>query len=66
MVREGFVMLSGRITQRFYFGDSVEYQVRLGPSTMVKVVGPSTERFQVDEDVQAWIHPQHVVVVRGS
>ncbi|MBI4081726.1 MAG: ABC transporter ATP-binding protein [Candidatus Lambdaproteobacteria bacterium] len=63
LLRQGYRAFPARITQRFYFGDSIDYQVELGADTALRVIAPANERYAVNEAVVALIHPNHAVVV---
>ena len=66
LTAKGFHAFVGQVTQQFYFGDTIDYQVALNPTVTLRVITPATEKFAVGEAVNVLIHPQHCVAVTGD
>jgi iron(III) transport system ATP-binding protein len=64
LTAKGFRSYTGRISQRFYFGDAIDYQVDLNQHAGLRVIAPPTEKFAVGDTVNVLIHPSHCVAVR--
>jgi len=61
---KGYNLFSGIIQRRIYFGDAVDYLIRLPdhPLTLRSIVPPS-QRYEPGQGVFALAHPDHCVVV---
>jgi iron(III) transport system ATP-binding protein len=56
----------GSITQRFYFGDAVDYQVALDSRTNVRAIAPPAQRFAVGDAVNVLIDPADCVALQND
>jgi len=63
---KGFRSYTGQVSQRFYFGDAIDYQVDLNRQAALRVIAPSTQKFEVGDKVNVLIHPRHCVAVQDD
>jgi iron(III) transport system ATP-binding protein len=66
LTAKGFRRYAGQISQRFYFGDAIDYQVNLNQRAGLRVIAPPTEKFAVGDTVNVLIHPSHCVAVHDD
>ena len=66
LTAKGFRRYAGQISQRFYFGDAIDYQVNLNQRAGLRVIAPPTEKFAVGDRVNVLIHPSHCVAVHDD
>jgi len=64
LTARGFRSYTGQVSQRFYFGDAIDYQVDLNRRANLRVIAPPTEKFALGDQVNVLIHPDHCVAVR--
>jgi iron(III) transport system ATP-binding protein len=62
----GFRSYPGRVSQRFYFGDAVDYQVDLDGRTSLRVIAPPAQTFAVGDAVNVLIDPADCVAVQND
>ena len=60
----GFRSYTGRVSQQFYFGDAIDYQVDLDQRVSLRVIASPSQKFGVGDAVNVLIHPRHCVAVR--
>jgi ABC-type Fe3+/spermidine/putrescine transport system ATPase subunit len=60
----GYFHYPGTISQRFYFGDTIDYQVDLSARTKLRVIASATKSFPVGTRVKVLIHPSSCVPVQ--
>ena len=63
---DGYQRFSGKVEECFYFGELLDYQVRIGSGCVLRVITPPGRRFASGSDVDVLIHPEHCVLVRES
>ena len=62
--QKGYNLFSGVVQRRIYFGDAFDYMVELSVDRlMLRVVAPSSQRYELGETVFALAHPDHCVIV---
>ena len=62
--QKGYNLFSGVIRRRIYFGDTFDYMVELPVDRLtLRVVAPSSRRYELGQKVFALAHPDHCVVV---
>jgi len=66
LLADGFRKYAGHVSQRFYFGDAIDYQVDLNQHAILRVIAPSTQKFEVGANVNVLIHPRHCVAVQDD
>jgi iron(III) transport system ATP-binding protein len=62
----GYRSYSGRVSQRFYFGDAIDYQVGLGQQVKLRVIASPMQNFAVGDAVKVLIHPSNCVPVQND
>jgi iron(III) transport system ATP-binding protein len=62
----GFRSYPGQVSQRFYFGDAIDYQVDLSQRANLRVIASPAHSFAVGDTVQILIHPSNCVAVQDS
>jgi iron(III) transport system ATP-binding protein len=62
----GFRSYTGQVSQRFYFGDAIDYQVDLSQRANLRVIASPTKNFAVGDTVNVLIHPSHCVAVQDD
>ena len=62
----GYQSFPGTVEECFYFGEVLDYQVRIGESCTLRVIEPPGNRCAPGETVDVMIHPDHCVAVRAS
>jgi iron(III) transport system ATP-binding protein len=62
----GYQSFQGTVEECFYFGEVLDYQVRIGDSCTLRVIEPPGNRCAPGETVDVRIHPDHCVAVRAS
>jgi ABC-type Fe3+/spermidine/putrescine transport system ATPase subunit len=66
LIAQGFRSYTGQVSQRFYFGDAIDYQVDLSRRACLRVIAPPTQKFAVGDTVNVLIHPNHCVAVHDD
>ena len=66
LIAKGFRNYAGRVSQCFYFGDAIDYQVDLSRQTSLRVIASSAQRFGVGDNVNVLIHPRHCLAVQDD
>ncbi|MGQ0752867.1 MAG: ABC transporter ATP-binding protein [Betaproteobacteria bacterium] len=66
LTAKGFRAYAGRVSQRFYFGDNIDYQVNLSRRANLRVITSPAQNFSVGDAVQVLIHPSSCVAVRDD
>jgi len=60
----GFNLFCGTVSRRIYFGESVDYLVRLaGADLVIRVITPAFQRYDVGQKVYVVVHPDRCVIV---
>jgi len=62
----GFRSYTGRVSQRFYFGDAIDYQVDLSQRANLRVISSPAQNFAVGDTVQVLVHPSNCVAVQDD
>jgi iron(III) transport system ATP-binding protein len=63
---DGYQRFSGKVEESFYFGELLDYQVRIGDGCILRVITPPGRPFASGSDVNVFIHPEHCVLVCES
>jgi len=63
---DGYRTYSGTVEACFYFGELLDYQVRIGEGRELRVITPPGRPFSTGGAVDVLIHPEHCVVVQGN
>lgn len=62
--REGLNLFAGTVGRGIYFGDVIDYTIELSHHSLsLRVVAPTSQRYQKGQQVFALAHPDHCVVV---
>ena len=63
---DGYQRFSGTVEECFYFGELLDYQVRIGENCVLRAITPPGHPCRAGESVDVLVHPDHCVVVRES
>jgi iron(III) transport system ATP-binding protein len=63
---DGYHRYSGTVQECFYFGELLDYQIRIGDSCDLRVITPPGRPHATGGTVDVLIHPDHCVVVQAS
>jgi iron(III) transport system ATP-binding protein len=62
--RQGLNLFAGIVGRGIYFGDTIDYTIELAqPSQSLRVVAPTSRRYEKGQTVFALAHPDHCVIV---
>jgi iron(III) transport system ATP-binding protein len=62
--RQGLNLFSGTVGRGIYFGDTIDYTIELAHhSQSLRVVAPTSRRYEKGQKVFALAHPDHCVIV---
>ena len=63
---DGYRHYAGTVRECFYFGELLDYQVRIGENCELRVITPPGKPFATGSAVDVLIHPEHCVVVQAN
>jgi iron(III) transport system ATP-binding protein len=65
MEGQGYNLFPGTVRRQTYFGDAVDYTIELsGHASVLRVVGPPSQRYEPGQKIYAMAHPGHCVVIK--
>jgi ABC-type Fe3+/spermidine/putrescine transport system ATPase subunit len=60
----GFNSFAGELSRRIYFGDAIDYLVKVsGTDLLLRVVAPPFQKFELGQQVHVLVHPDQCVLV---
>lgn len=63
---DGYHTFPGRVEECFYFGELLDYQVRIGENCVLRAITPPGKANAAGDSVDVLIHPEHCVLVREN
>lgn len=63
---DGYHVYPGTVEECFYFGELLDYQIRIGENCVLRTITPPGNRYGTGDPVNVLIHPDHCVLVREN
>jgi len=63
---DGYHVYPGTVEECFYFGELLDYQIRIGENCVLRTITPPGNRYATGDPVNVLIHPDHCVLVREN